>query len=210
MSFMTSLWRSSKLEQLLETATEFTEEMLSQEDVFEEARFMSEKLCKLLSTPGACRLLLQHMLAEPPAPGPDSAPQPKRLAAVSCEILNLGLAGMTALLFDDDAALLTPLAAFFQRPPPLPVPTVAYACKVLGMLAERCKGQMGGWLLSRGLITALVQHLPQAPVGDLLLAIAKADERTAAAAGLVPRILQLELEQACPFLLEVSAGRFHS
>jgi hypothetical protein len=47
MSFMTNLWRSSKLETLLETATEFTQEILDQDDVFEEARFMNDKLIKL-------------------------------------------------------------------------------------------------------------------------------------------------------------------
>jgi len=177
MSFMTNLWRSSKLETLLETATEFTQEILDQDDVFEEARFMNDKLIKLLATKGAVKLLLEHML-DGPLPSSASLPNPNRYAAVSCEILNLGLAGVNEVLFSTPE-LLEQYFAFLKKPSPLPMPNALYFCKVGVMLLDRAKQQLAtyvrdpqrSWVAER-----LGVHMSCGPVAELLLTVVKADQ----------------------------------
>jgi hypothetical protein len=98
-SIFPALWRTSKLDQLLESSSELTMEMLEQDDIVEEARFLNERLVRLLATPKAITLLLTHALEGPlpPSPNPNganpSAPSgpPGRLPAVCTELLNLGL-----------------------------------------------------------------------------------------------------------------------
>ena len=99
LSIFPSLWRTSRLDQLLESATELTMEILEQDDVVEEARFLNERLVKLLATPKSITLLLTHALEGPLPPTPDpsgvyppiASGPPGRLPAVCSELLNLGL-----------------------------------------------------------------------------------------------------------------------
>jgi hypothetical protein len=64
---------------------------------------------------------------------------------VSCEILNLGLAGVNEVLFSTPE-LLEQYFAFLKKPAPLPMPNALYFCKVGVMLLDRAKQQLATYV----------------------------------------------------------------
>jgi len=171
-AFFPSLWRTSRLEQLLENQTEFTLELLDQDDILEETRFNNEKLIRILATPTAISQLLDQMLDGPHNLGNN----PSRYPTISCEILNFGVAAVNQTIFENHF-LLDRLFSFLEKPSPLNPINALYFCKICVMLIEHQKQSLFAYLKTKeGLVSKFIEHLSTASITELILAMIKADQ----------------------------------
>lgn len=166
------------IDELLEQPNEFTlDKLLEEDDLISEATNSNTKLIEYLSRPESLEKLVAYITDEAPE---DADPKRKhKYPHVASEILGSDITNITHALIENEQLLIKLLSSLDQDQSAHPV-LVGYVAKVLGALIKFDASKTLSYMKQRqGLVLALLQHVENPLVKELLLKIMGTENREA-------------------------------
>jgi len=136
----------SLIDEILEKDEFSLEELLFQDDIVQECRYMNDGLLDYLSQPEIVERLIRYVIQPPPSGDSKEADEgPNKYPFVASELFECGVGAMHNALFEKPE-LLGLLFSILERKPPLEPSSVAYFRKVVSVLLQRKFEELTDWM----------------------------------------------------------------
>jgi hypothetical protein len=212
-----SFWRTfgfhtvSAVETILDKEHFTLQQLLDEEEVLQEVKGQNKRLLSYMTSPAVLSQLIEYITV----PAPENAELKRRFKFpfLSCEILCSEVWAICDALYADEA-LLDQLYDFLRK---APVPSAdseevvldpllaSYVCRTAGVLLQRKVGDTIAYLKRTNTIDALIAHLSNSSVMDLLLKVI-ASEETTEGAGVLQWLCETNLVESLVAKFSVRAG----